>query len=686
MTGLALNPYTQFLDDAGIPVQNGTIEVFENKTATPTTIFTDQTALTPQANPYTLDASGRIIGDVYWAGFRTVKLSDQFAAEIRTLDFVTTLEDASTFYAPSKNTAIEFNTVADMISGTLPDGSTIALEIGQVVNTKGYTTIGNGGDNTYEIVAAGTGTDDGGSFIDLNTLQSKGLFPQGMTTLAQFGGVNAVGQDLTKAAGNSAALEAAVNFISGPLNTVDKGGTVTLGKGDWTFSTVDLQERWGWKLDGSNAKIFLDGLWDLGGAAYFDLDMGWLEATTAQSLLITGFHFHRSTANNERTHNMTFKWKLLTGFIKAIHYEESFSQVVLGPGQFAGNVMTIDGESGGENVVIEKTISATNTVAPTAPMKFTNGNPILTNNQFETLPGTDRPEIELVNPFGTQIDNNLFVTSGGIKVSGGGFASITDNTISNSISTNVIDVQTPDIKCNGNRIRFNVNDGSGTIYTDGTGKTAISTTAGFSSCEGNSIRRADTGVLTTSTSIQAYSNDIADCKTQAYLLNGGENVKIVSGSISLDQAGQKGIVVTGVNGNGNRFADIAWSGITSDRYVLSAGNGQNSVVIDGGPNDPETDGIIAGSGSIYSAGGGAQGACVYHKSLFGTGSDNWIAVGPLLRTTAQILDETDFCNTVSKEQGRSVYNTTTEETFIANGTSTTATWTSTDGATVLTPS
>lgn len=49
---------------------------------------------------------------------------------------------------------------------------------GMMVRTLGYYTPGDGGGNDYEIVAAGTGTDDGGSYIDLSGsgLQAKGLF------------------------------------------------------------------------------------------------------------------------------------------------------------------------------------------------------------------------------------------------------------------------------------------------------------------------------------------------------------------------------------------------------------------------------------------------------------------------------------------------------------------------------
>ncbi len=69
------------------------------------------------------------------------------------------------------NGGIVFDSVADMKSAAW-------LTVGQKVRALGYYTSGDGGGNDYEIVAAGTGTDDGGSFIDLfgSGLQAKGLF------------------------------------------------------------------------------------------------------------------------------------------------------------------------------------------------------------------------------------------------------------------------------------------------------------------------------------------------------------------------------------------------------------------------------------------------------------------------------------------------------------------------------
>ena len=70
-----------------------------------------------------------------------------------------------------------FDSVQDLKTST-------TLSVGHKVRTLGYYAPGDGGGNDYEIVAAGTGTDDGGSFIDLSGsgLQAKRLFV-GLTVL-----------------------------------------------------------------------------------------------------------------------------------------------------------------------------------------------------------------------------------------------------------------------------------------------------------------------------------------------------------------------------------------------------------------------------------------------------------------------------------------------------------------------
>jgi hypothetical protein len=75
-----------------------------------------------------------------------------------------------------------------------------SLTVGEFVLTSGYNTSGDVGSNNYEIVAAGTGTADGGLFIDLaNGLQAKGLFPGGVHNVKQWGAIgDGVANDTVK--------------------------------------------------------------------------------------------------------------------------------------------------------------------------------------------------------------------------------------------------------------------------------------------------------------------------------------------------------------------------------------------------------------------------------------------------------------------------------------------------------
>lgn len=91
MTGRIVNPFQQFLDTLGTDnLAGGTLEFFENGTTTPKAIFTDATLLVPQANPYTLDAAGRVVGDVYLDGLYTVEVRDALGAFVRSTDGVET--------------------------------------------------------------------------------------------------------------------------------------------------------------------------------------------------------------------------------------------------------------------------------------------------------------------------------------------------------------------------------------------------------------------------------------------------------------------------------------------------------------------------------------------------------------------------------------------------------------------
>lgn len=129
------------------------------------------------------------------------KYSDGWQAEVPPFEhfnFIQNLITKSIAYL-AENSGVSVNSVSDLKSTD--------YQVDDKVTTLGYYNPGDGGINTYLIVAGGTGTDDGGSFIDLdNGLQAKGLFDFGAVSVRQFG---AVGGD---EAVDQAAFEAAVAY------------------------------------------------------------------------------------------------------------------------------------------------------------------------------------------------------------------------------------------------------------------------------------------------------------------------------------------------------------------------------------------------------------------------------------------------------------------------------------------
>ena len=103
-----------------------------------------------------------------------------------------------------KKLCATFENVATMVAAK-------DLKIGQIVSTAGYYTAGDGGGNYYEVVASGTGTVDGGSYIDLtgSLLQAQGVFPDGVY-INQFG---ARGLGLSSMTEDTAGIDATFAYI-----------------------------------------------------------------------------------------------------------------------------------------------------------------------------------------------------------------------------------------------------------------------------------------------------------------------------------------------------------------------------------------------------------------------------------------------------------------------------------------
>ena len=105
-----------------------------------------------------------------------------------------------------------YSTVAAMVADT-------DLVVGQIVQTLGYYSAGDGGGNYYEVVAASTGTVDGGRFINLATHQAKGLFVNGDIYVDQFG---AVGDGSTD---DHTAISNAFTYYKTQQNVFTSGGS-----------------------------------------------------------------------------------------------------------------------------------------------------------------------------------------------------------------------------------------------------------------------------------------------------------------------------------------------------------------------------------------------------------------------------------------------------------------------------
>ena len=150
-----------------------------------------------------------------------------------------------------------FDSVADMVADT-------NLVVGQKVVTNGYISPGDGGGNVYEIVAAATGTDDGGSFIDLDTHQAKGLFPQGTVWAAQFGVVADYVPNSSTGTDQSTKLNNALLYVE--ANSL---GAVYILPGRYRISaTVDIPEHVGLICPGQ-VGVMDDGLWDNDNHCFF---------------------------------------------------------------------------------------------------------------------------------------------------------------------------------------------------------------------------------------------------------------------------------------------------------------------------------------------------------------------------------------------------------------------------------
>jgi hypothetical protein len=128
MSNEVINPYQTFFDDAGIPLANGTISFLVNTDTALATIFSDEALSVAQANPYPLDASGRIAGDVKYTGLRTLLIKTDLGATVRTIDNVSTTADST-----ADNLALITRTNPDTLAIALADAT---IQQGDILKIK----------------------------------------------------------------------------------------------------------------------------------------------------------------------------------------------------------------------------------------------------------------------------------------------------------------------------------------------------------------------------------------------------------------------------------------------------------------------------------------------------------------------------------------------------------------------
>ncbi len=210
----AIREYPQFNDPDGKVLNNGFIYIGEehkDPKTRPIDVYWDEGLTVPAAQPLRTQN-----GYISRAGTPSkIWTAEAYSIGVYTwqnINVYTSLTgNGSLFGIEAKIDAIHadltilvkyFDTVSDMATDA-------SLAIGDSVETKEYAN-GTRGGNRYEIVAAGTGTHDGGSYIDLpgSQLQAKALWYSGNVNARQFG---AVGDD---AEDDTAALDNWLTYIS----------------------------------------------------------------------------------------------------------------------------------------------------------------------------------------------------------------------------------------------------------------------------------------------------------------------------------------------------------------------------------------------------------------------------------------------------------------------------------------
>jgi hypothetical protein len=192
-----INPYQTFKDSTGEVRAAGIVTFYDNLTTDLASIWSDEALTVPQENPYTLDASGRITGDVKYTGLLTLKIQNADLSDIRTDDNVASLDNQSYLSASNNlsDVADSFIAVGNLQAGYVvaDKAEAIALTITAAdAGRKIFAVSDDGG--PFEIrynATPGTYADDAAaSFFGTQSIPSGGDGTIGIVRLFQ-GAVNA---------------------------------------------------------------------------------------------------------------------------------------------------------------------------------------------------------------------------------------------------------------------------------------------------------------------------------------------------------------------------------------------------------------------------------------------------------------------------------------------------------------
>tara|TARA_R110002051_G_scaffold325869_1_gene432674 strand:+ start:24114 stop:26735 length:2622 start_codon:yes stop_codon:yes gene_type:complete len=201
---------------------------------------------------FDVSGAGTVDGVVFAVGERIMALVDGPSSSTYAANWYQSQTIAALSPITARVTDLEgiapYDSIASLTAST-------KISIGDIVETRGYYAPGDGGGNFYRIVAAATGTVDGGSYIDLTGIagQAMGLFDDGTTCFEQFGanGIDDGIDDLIP-------MRSAINYTKA-------NGLKLLGEDGATYrytDTLDASQPSGngiaWSMDLGNAIMLQD--------------------------------------------------------------------------------------------------------------------------------------------------------------------------------------------------------------------------------------------------------------------------------------------------------------------------------------------------------------------------------------------------------------------------------------------